>query len=336
MDSLTQCSYMNLRNIAAVAGMIALTAGCCGTSTTRTARYERYNRTAYAGGTYESSAPAPQPARTESYATTETTGFGATNMVVPLYQEQVNVGKREVESGSVRLKKIVRTETVNVPVELRHEEVVIDRDNNARAGQTAALGQPFQEGETVIPLRREEAVVEKQTASAGQIVVQTRFAGERTNVQAQVRKEDIDIAKQGNTQNVIISGNVHAQATGAAETPGGQAYGSASANVITDPATIYTSSDPATFADRPVRFEKAKVRRVVGDRLIVLGSDNQNLYVIPEQGASMPTEGDTVIITGKVTKSPGSASELGLSGEAAQTFGSQPIYVDARSIQVVR
>ena len=331
MQSLTKRNYGNLRNIAGLAAVAALAAGCCGTTTTKTARYER--QPAYAGGTYETTtteAAAPQPAPAPQAT------VGEKNMVVPLYQEQVNVGKREEEAGSVRLKKIVRTETVNVPVELRHEEVVIDRDNNAKGGQNAALGQPFQEGETVIPLKREVAVVEKQTAPSGQIVVQTRFAGERTNVQAQVRKEDIDIAKQGDARNVIIGQNVHAQATGAAETPGGQAYGGASANVITEPSMIYTSSDPATFAGRPVRFEKVKVQRVAGDRLIVLGSDNQNVYVIPEQGVAVPKEGDTVVITGTVRKAPASASELGLSGDAAQTFGSQPIYVDAKTIQVSR
>jgi uncharacterized protein (TIGR02271 family) len=257
-------------------------------------------------------------------------------MVVPLYHEQVNVGKREVDAGSVRLKKVVRTETVNVPVDLRREEIVIDRENNASGAQTSALGQPFQEGETVIPLKREVAVVEKQTTSSGQIVVQTRQSAERTNITAQVRKEDIDIAKQGDTGNVIIGQNVHAQASGAAESSGGQAYGTGSASIITDPTMIYSSTDPATFAGRPVRFEKVKVRKVEGDRLMVLGDEGHDLYVIPAQGVSACREGDTVMITGTVKKSPGTAAELGLTGDAAQAFGSEPIYVDARSIQVVR
>src|SRR5215831_895555 len=181
MYPVTQRTYNSLRNLAALAAIATLAAGCCGTRTTKTASYQRYDQMpAYTGGTEVETTTAAQPAPVET--------AGATNMVVPLYQEQVNVGKREVESGSVRLKKIVRTETVNVPVDLRREEVVIDRDTTARATQGQALGQPFQESETVIPLRREEAVVEKQTASAGQIVVQTRYTGERTNIQAQVRK----------------------------------------------------------------------------------------------------------------------------------------------------
>ena len=141
MQSLTKRTYGNLRNIAGLAAIAALAAGCCGSTTTRTAQYRA---PAYAGGTYETTtteAATPQPAPTAQVTATA----GEKNMVVPLYQEQINVGKREEEAGSVRLKKIVRTETVNVPVELRHEEVVIDRDNNAKAGQSSALGQPFQQ-----------------------------------------------------------------------------------------------------------------------------------------------------------------------------------------------
>ena len=37
------------------------------------------------------------------------------------------MGKRTVDAGQVRLRKIVRTEIVNQPVEVRHEDVVIER-----------------------------------------------------------------------------------------------------------------------------------------------------------------------------------------------------------------
>ena len=46
---------------------------------------------------------------------------------VKLTEEQVKVGKREVTAGGVRLRKFIRTETVNQPVELRREELVIER-----------------------------------------------------------------------------------------------------------------------------------------------------------------------------------------------------------------
>jgi Domain of unknown function (DUF2382) len=46
---------------------------------------------------------------------------------VPISEEQVKVGTREVEAGAVRLRKVVHTEVVNQPVELRREEVIVER-----------------------------------------------------------------------------------------------------------------------------------------------------------------------------------------------------------------
>src|SRR5256885_15168387 len=140
---------------AGIAGL-ALVGGCC-TKSYQTASYHTRTRS-YASApreTYTTREQAPPPTgRMET---------SANNMVVPLYEEKVNVGKREVEAGSVRLRKVVKTETINQPIELRHEEVIIDRDNGAAQGQKV-LAQPFQEEETVIRLKREEPVIENKTS----------------------------------------------------------------------------------------------------------------------------------------------------------------------------
>src|SRR2546421_1816675 len=105
------CSELNYKNLAlAVSALstLAFVGGCCTKSTGGTAYYSR-PQPAYVGGTAQEERP--QPSSTGESASTA----GTTSMVVPLYQESVNVGKREVESGQVRLKKIVKTETVNVP-----------------------------------------------------------------------------------------------------------------------------------------------------------------------------------------------------------------------------
>src|SRR5258707_803935 len=46
---------------------------------------------------------------------------------VPLSEEKVKVGKRTVGAGEVKLQKKVSTEQVNVPVELKREDVVVER-----------------------------------------------------------------------------------------------------------------------------------------------------------------------------------------------------------------
>jgi len=256
-------------------------------------------------------------------------------MVVPLYQESVNVGKREVESGQVRLKKIVKTETVNVPVELRREEVVIDRDKNIGGPtQNQALAQRFQEGETTIPLKHEEAVIEKREMPAGQIVVQTRFASQQTNIQAEVRKEDIDIAKQGNAENVIIGQNVHASVgpSGGAESPGGQASAEVSSSgPITDVAVLTSSQDVSKMANRPVELSGLKVRRIIGDKVVVIsGANGRDVYVVSQERPTV-SEGDTVTITGTMKETSGGNTEL--TGDAAQALSSQRCYVEASKIE---
>jgi uncharacterized protein (TIGR02271 family) len=46
---------------------------------------------------------------------------------VPLSAEEVKVGKRTVGAGGVKLHKTITTETVNVPVELKREDIVVER-----------------------------------------------------------------------------------------------------------------------------------------------------------------------------------------------------------------
>ena len=42
-------------------------------------------------------------------------------------RKNLKIGKRTVDAGSVRLRKVIRTEIVNQPVEIRHEDVVVER-----------------------------------------------------------------------------------------------------------------------------------------------------------------------------------------------------------------
>jgi stress response protein YsnF len=42
---------------------------------------------------------------------------------VPISEEQVKIGKREVQQGTATIRKEVHTETVNTPVELKREEL---------------------------------------------------------------------------------------------------------------------------------------------------------------------------------------------------------------------
>src|SRR5689334_863121 len=113
-------------------------------------------------------ASAPYPPAGGSYGAAETkTEYqaGTEEGVIPLYEESLAVGKRQVDQGSVRVKKIVKTETVNQPIQLRRETVVIEREP-AGSQASSSSADAFKEGETVIQLWREEPVVETRVVPA--------------------------------------------------------------------------------------------------------------------------------------------------------------------------
>ena len=178
--------------------------------------YSDHSRTGTGGtgSSYKGSSAYTQSS-TQPASTTAAAAQG--EIIVPLYEEQVVVGTRITESGGARLSKAVTTETINQPVQIRRETLVIDRQaaasgSHASSGQTngssGSLATPFEEGEFVIHLYREEPVVEMRVVPSGKIVVQRRSNTQQTNIVREVRREKINVQKMGETQDVIVSENV--------------------------------------------------------------------------------------------------------------------------------
>jgi stress response protein YsnF len=111
---------------------------------------------------------------------------------IHLAEEEVNIGKREVSAGRVRLRKVVRTEVVNQPVELRREDVIIERVDDA--GHPID-GEHFTEDEVEIELKREEAVVDKTVHPAGTVRARKVTDTKQENIQETVRKEDVEVVR---------------------------------------------------------------------------------------------------------------------------------------------
>lgn len=118
----------------------------------------------------------------------------ATRLV--LSGEELTVGKRAVQAGEVEVSKRVETERVQQPVTLRRDEVEVERrpirDGFAAAG--AAIGESE---EVRIPLRAEQAVVEKHVVPKEEVVVRTREVAETEIVEAVLRKERADVHREG-------------------------------------------------------------------------------------------------------------------------------------------
>jgi len=144
-----------------------------------------------------SSGQSNQPCGSESESTTHSRkaqqARAQESANVKLHEEELKVGKRQVETGGVRLRKVIRTETVNQPVELQREEIVVERVPAKGESRSQQGGGDFQEEEIYIPLRREEAVIEKQTRVREEVRVSKKAQAERRTVSGQVRREDVEV-----------------------------------------------------------------------------------------------------------------------------------------------
>lgn len=120
------------------------------------------------------------------------TDRGAGEEVVPIVEEQLVVGKRNVESGGVRVRSYVTETPVHEQVRLREERVNVER-RAVDQPLGAADADAFRERTIEMTATSEEAVVGK-TARVVEEVVVSKTAGERTeDVSDTVRRTDVEV-----------------------------------------------------------------------------------------------------------------------------------------------
>jgi len=113
-------------------------------------------------------------------------------VVVPTAQEELRVGKREVEGArTFRVRSYVVRRPVEEQVALREETVVVER---RPPGAAAAPGQPeFAEKEVEVTERREEPVVSKVVRPGEDVVVRKDVKDRVETVRDAVRETKVDI-----------------------------------------------------------------------------------------------------------------------------------------------
>ena len=113
---------------------------------------------------------------------------------IPLAEEELDISKRTVQAGEATVHKTVETEHVTRPVTLTREEVTIERRPvSGREASDASIGKD--DSEIRIPLMSEEAVVNKRPVVKEEIVISKHAVTENKNVEADLRKEQVDIDK---------------------------------------------------------------------------------------------------------------------------------------------
>ena len=105
-------------------------------------------------------------------------------------EEELRVGTREREAGSVNVRKRVRVDREQVRVPIRREEVKVERvPVEGRATPEAEIGG----GEVQIPVVEEEIVVEKRPVVKEELRIRKDVVEDEEVVEADLRKEEVDV-----------------------------------------------------------------------------------------------------------------------------------------------
>ena len=111
---------------------------------------------------------------------------------IPVVEERLRVGKREVNRGGVRVRSYVVEEPVHEDVQLHEERVEVERRPASQSTQ-AAPDEMLQERTIEVTEKAEEAVVAKEAVVKEEVVVK-KFAGERTKgVDETLRRTEVDV-----------------------------------------------------------------------------------------------------------------------------------------------
>lgn len=113
---------------------------------------------------------------------------------IPVMEERLQVGKREVQRGGARVYQRVVDQPVHETVQLREEHVNIERrpvDQPATAADLAAM----KEGSFEIRENAEEAVVQKNARVVEEVVVGKETTQRTQHIDDTLRKTQVDVQK---------------------------------------------------------------------------------------------------------------------------------------------
>lgn len=114
---------------------------------------------------------------------------------IPLVEERLEVGKRRVESGRVKVRVAVDTREEIVPAELAHDEVEIRRVPRNEA-VTELPGVRLEGDTTIIPVVEEQLVVEKRLVLVEEIHVVRRTRTAVQDIPVTLRSERAEIERE--------------------------------------------------------------------------------------------------------------------------------------------
>jgi uncharacterized protein (TIGR02271 family) len=111
---------------------------------------------------------------------------------IPIIEEQLRVGKREVETGRVRLRSKIIEQPVEESLRLREEHVHVERQAVDRPATEAELGS-FKESEIEITEHAEVPVVSKEARVVEEVKVGKEVEEREEIVREKLRRTQVDV-----------------------------------------------------------------------------------------------------------------------------------------------
>ena len=132
--------------------------------------------------------------RTASTGTTTAEG----EQVIPVAEEHLRVGKRDVNRGTTHVRSYTREMPVEERVSLRDETVHVERRPASGTMTGAEAEAAFQDRDVTVEEHDEEAVVTKEAAVTEEVVVSKDVEVREEVVSDTVRKTEVDVEGDGN------------------------------------------------------------------------------------------------------------------------------------------
>lgn len=112
---------------------------------------------------------------------------------IPIVEETLDVGKRQVDLGTVRVRTRVVSEDVGEDVTLRNERVQVERRSANEAISAADAEALLKEGTVEFTETGERVVIDKRAAVTGEVVVDKTVDTRTERVEGVVRHTEVDV-----------------------------------------------------------------------------------------------------------------------------------------------
>jgi uncharacterized protein (TIGR02271 family) len=153
-------------------------------------RGETYRSSGWTG--FDTNAPPYNESQISDFRSTSSTVRPGEQQKLEVVEEQLNVGKREVQGDTVRAHTRVTERPVKEQISLHEEHVTVERHPVDRAANPADVT-AFQEATIEVQERHEEPVVSKTARVVEEVVIGKESSDRTETIQDTVRRKDVEI-----------------------------------------------------------------------------------------------------------------------------------------------